>query len=88
MNLTDEVVYSQPTSEDERAHVAEACVLGLSFEMPMLLDDMTNQVDIAYSALPERLYVIDPQGVIAWRSDMGPFGFDVDTWVSEIEKLA
>ncbi len=67
MNPSEEVVFQQPTTEDERAEVAEACVLRLNFEMPMLLDDMTNQVDTAYSALPERLYLLDSEGVIRYR---------------------
>ena len=87
MNLDDEVVFAQPTNDDERAEIAEACVLRLNFEMPMLLDDVTNQVDEAYSALPERLYLLDPKGTIVWRSQMGPWGFDVDTWLAEIEKI-
>ncbi len=87
MNLTDEVVFQQPTNDDERADVAEACVLRLNFEMPMLLDDMANQVDTAYSALPERLYVLDPEGIILYRSEQGPWGFDVDAWQGAIEKV-
>ena len=85
MNLTDEVVFQQPTTDDERAEVAEACVLRLNFEMPMLLDGVTNAVDTAYSALPERLYVLDPEGVILYRSEPGPWGFDVDAWLTAIE---
>lgn len=85
MNLDDEVAYAQPTNEDERADVAEACVLRLTFEMPMLLDDMTNQVDTAYCALPERLYLLDREGAILYRSEPGPFGFDVDAWLAAIE---
>jgi hypothetical protein len=77
-NLRQGVVYAQPTSEDERAEVAEACVLGLDLKMPMVVDDMSNEVDEAYSALPERLYVIDAEGTIAWRSGPGPWGFDLD----------
>lgn len=87
MNVSDEVVFDQPTTEDERAEVAEACVLRLRFEMPMLLDDMTNQVDTAYSALPERLYLLGPESVILYRSEQGPWGFDVDAWLAEIEKV-
>jgi len=64
MNLTDDVVFSQPRTDDERAKVAEACILHLNFEMPMLLDDASNQVDEKYMALPERLYTIDPAGTI------------------------
>ena len=88
MNLNDDVVFQQPTTEDERAEVAEACVLRLSFEMPMLLDDLTNQVDGRYCALPERLYLLDAEGVIVYRSDPGPWGFDVDAWLAAIEAAA
>ena len=87
-NLRDEVLVSQAKSEDERAQAAEACVLRLNFRMPMLLDRLSNEVDRAYSALPERLYVIDPTGTIAWRSGPGPFGFDVDGWKRAIEEQA
>ena len=87
MNLgeADDVEFAQPKTDDERADVAEACVLRLNFEMPMLLDDMTNQVDEAYSALPERLYLLDGEGTILYRSEQGPWGFDVDAWLAAIE---
>ncbi len=88
MNVTDEVVYHQPKTEEERAGVAKACALRLNFEMPMLLDRMTNEVDTAYSALPERLYLLDGDGTIRWRSDPGPWGFDVDGWGKAIQELA
>ena len=86
MNVTDEVVYKQPKTYEERAHVAEACVLRLNFKMPMLLDAIGNDIDAAYAALPERLYVIDPAGVIAYRSGPGPWGFDVDGWERAIQQ--
>ena len=62
MNTQQQIVYDQPATESERAEVAEACVLRLNFRMPMVLDAMSNEVDTAYSALPERLYLIDEQG--------------------------
>jgi len=88
MNQRQGVVYAQPTSEDERAEVAEACVLGLDLEMPMVLDDMSNEVDQAYAALPERLYVIDAEGTIVWRSGPGPWGFDVDGFEAALRAQA
>jgi hypothetical protein len=78
MNVDQAIVYDQPTTSDERASVAEACMLHLEFEMPMLLDDMSNDVDEKYVALPERLYVVDEEGRVAWRCGMGPFGFDIE----------
>ena len=84
-NVAEEVLYSQPTTTDERAEVAQACVLRLNFEMPMLLDEMSNAVDEAYAALPERLYLVDAEGNVVWRCGPGPFGFDVDGWEEQIK---
>ncbi len=86
MNIDQHVEYAQPKTEDERAEVAADCVRDLDLAMPTLLDDMTNQVDTAYSALPERLYVIDREGVIHWRSKMGPWGFDVDGFEKALQE--
>ncbi len=88
MNESDEVEFAQPKDDDERAAVAGACMLRLNFEMPMLLDDMSNQVDQAYRALPDRLYLVDAGGTIYWRSEQGPFGFDVETFARQVEALA
>lgn len=87
-NVRDEIVYPQHRNEGERATVAEACVLGLDLEMPMLLDRMSNEVDLAYAALPERLYVIDRAGVVAYRSEPGPWGFDTEAWEKAISEQA
>ena len=84
MNDTDEVVYAQPTSEEARVEVASACLLDLQLEMPLVLDEMSNEVDTAYAALPERLYVVDSNGVIAFAGKQGPFGFkpaEIDAWL-------
>ena len=81
------MVFLQPTTSDERAAVAEACVLGLNLSMPMLLDDVDDVVDQAYAALPERLYVIDREGLITHQAAPGPFGFDVDAWEKAIQEV-
>ena len=83
-NVRSEIVYDEPTTEAERAEVAQVCVLRLNLHMPMVLDAMDDAVDAAYAAMPERLYVIDAAGHIAWRSEMGPFGFDPDAWEQQI----
>lgn len=83
-NLTDEILYTQPTSLDEKADMAGLCLLNLNLKMPTLLDGMDNDVDAKYGALPERLYVLDAAGRIAYRSGLGPWGFDVDAWTGAI----
>jgi hypothetical protein len=88
MNETDEVVYAQPASEEARVEVASACLLDLQLEMPLVLDEMSNEADIAYAALPERLYVVDAEGHVAYRGEPGPFGFHPEEWEKEIEQQA
>ncbi|MCH8065744.1 MAG: deiodinase [Chloroflexi bacterium] len=75
INVEENIVYAQPKSFDEREHVAEACSLELKLEIPTLIDDMEDSTDLAYSALPDRLYLIGTDGRIAYRSERGPMGF-------------
>ena len=74
-NEQEGVLYEQPKGAEEREAVAEACVVGMSLSIPTLVDEMTNEVDRAYAALPDRLYLIDAEGRIAYRSEPGPMGF-------------
>jgi hypothetical protein len=84
INLEQKIVYNQPTTELERVEIAATCRVELDLELPMLIDAMSNEVDTAYAALPERLYVIDAEGKIAYRGDPGPWGFDADGWEEAI----
>ena len=74
-NEQDEVLFEQPKSSGARETVAETCAVNLKLSMPTLIDEMTNAVDRAYAALPDRLYLIDAEGRIAYRSGPGPMGF-------------
>jgi hypothetical protein len=86
MNVQQQILYAQPKTEAERAEVAGACQIDMGLEMPLLLDEMTNEVDAAWAALPERLYLVDESGRIAWRGGPGPFQFDPGAWEQAIEQ--
>ncbi len=75
INEQEGAVYEQPKTAAEREAVAEACVVSLKLSIPTLIDEMTNEVDRAYAALPDRLYLIDAEGRVAYRSEPGPWGF-------------
>ncbi len=77
-------MFAQPTSADEREHVAEACALHLDLKIPTLIDDMDNSTDLAYSALPDRLYLVGKDGRIAYKSARGPMGFRPDQFEEAI----
>ena len=65
-NLRDDVIYNTPTTIEERADLAQTCVLRLEMAMPTLLDDMNDTVDTLYNGLPERLYVLDADHTVFW----------------------
>jgi hypothetical protein len=69
------IAVPQPREQSERNAVAEQCCSRLGITMPMLVDGMQDQVSDAYSAIPNRLYLIDRDGRVAYRSARGPFGF-------------
>jgi hypothetical protein len=87
-NLDDDVLFTQPTTEDERAEVAAACMLRHNFSFPMVLDDMTDVVGNTYMAMPERLYVLDADGRVTWKCGLGPHLFDPDGFEAAIKKQA
>jgi hypothetical protein len=68
-------VYASPTDDGERTHLAEICVTRLSIKLPALVDRVDDATDNAYSGWPDRLFLIDRDGRIVFRSNPGPFGF-------------
>ena len=85
-NIDDDVLFAQPTTEDERAEVAAACMLRHNFSFPMVLDDMTDVVGSTYMAMPERLYVLDADGRVTWKCGLGPHLFDPDGFEAAIKE--
>ena len=69
------VAVAQPTTYEERSAVAEQCAAKLKPSIPLLVDDLSDTVGNAYSGMPARLYVIDTEGKVAYKSGRGPFGF-------------
>lgn len=66
---------AQPKSYDERQEVARVCCGSLKMTIPMVVDDIDDRVGVAYSGMPDRLYLIDSQGKVAYKGGRGPFGF-------------
>jgi hypothetical protein len=77
MNSNEEagISFKQPLTEDERTGVAQRCCSSLKISMPMVVDEMDDRVGRAYSGMPDRLYLIDRKGRVAYKGGRGPFGF-------------
>jgi hypothetical protein len=65
----------QPQSELERSSVAKTCCESLKVSMTMVVDEMDDRVGHAYSGMPDRLYLIDRDGRVAYKGGRGPFGY-------------
>ena len=69
------VVVKQPRTKAERVQVARQCCACLRMPMPVLVDEIDDRVGHLYSGMPDRLYVIDRDGRVAYKGGRGPFGF-------------
>jgi peroxiredoxin len=61
-----------PHSYEERRKVAHTACSLLKTTLPCLVDDIDNTVNKAYSAWPDRFYLIDTQGKVAFISRPRP----------------
>jgi type I thyroxine 5'-deiodinase len=86
-NERDQVVFATPRSGDERAGIAGLCRRNLKIDLPVLVDGLDDHVGSAYAAWPDRLYVIDRDGRVAYKSRPGPFGFQAEGVANALETL-
>lgn len=84
-NVKDDVCYAQPRNLSDRLAIANDFTKRFHYPLPFGVDDMNNAANDAYAAWPERLYIIDESGKIAYRGGMGPFHYnpsEVRSWLA------
>lgn len=86
-NIKDSVVFASPKNENERASLAGTCVRKLGIKFPAVLDEFGNSTETNYTAWPDRLYLIDRQGNVAYKSKPGPFGFHPEDLSKALAKM-
>jgi len=86
-NIKDNVLFANPKTDEERAFVAGACVRKLGIKFPAVIDGIDNRTEVAYTGWPDRLYLIDRDGKVVFKSKPGPFGFKPDQLEAAIKKL-
>jgi hypothetical protein len=70
------VQVQQTENYQQREAVAELCTTSLNLSMATVLDKLDNAVEIAYAAFPDRIYVLDSEGVVRHKTLPGPQGWD------------
>ena len=76
-----------PQTIEERQALAGTCETRLKYGIPTIVDEMDDGVMKAYAAWPDRLYLIDPDGTVAFAGGKGPWGFKPSKLKKAIEGL-
>ena len=86
-NIRDNVVYASPADLSSRSELAGVCVVRLGIKLPAIVDRFDDSTERAYSGWPDRLYLVDREGRVSYKSRPGPFGFDPEELESAIKAL-
>jgi hypothetical protein len=84
-NEREGVCYPQPRTLEQRLGIAKDLVQRLGYRIPLAVDPMGNPADQVYAGWPERFYIVDESGVIAYKGKTGPFGYhpeEVEAWLA------
>lgn len=77
-NERDGVKVRQTCSWAARERAAKLCQDELKLQAPVLVDAPDNPTERTYAALPERVYLVDERGKVAYKGKPGPWGYDLD----------
>lgn len=75
-NVAEGVVIDQPRAFAERVAAATRCAAELGLSIPTLVDGMDDAALEAFAAWPERIFIADAGGRLAYCGGPGPFEFD------------
>jgi hypothetical protein len=69
------VIISTHQTLEDREKAAESCSLELKISIPIIIDNMKDEVEKACAGWPDRIYIVDKKGKIAYAGGPGPRGF-------------
>ena len=76
MRIAREKGINEHQTYEERCATADMMLADKELSIPVLVDEMNDAVNQSYSALPDRVFVVDVDGTIAVAADRGPRGFE------------
>jgi hypothetical protein len=86
-NVDEGVLVANHVTIEDRFAAARAGVERLGLTMPVLVDRMDDAAGNAFAAWPERIYVVDTAGRVAYAGGPGPFEFDPDAAAEALAEL-
>lgn len=75
VNYAKEKGITEHDNYDERCTTAQMLLDDESLTIPCLIDGMDNKVNQAYSAWPDRIFLVRTDGRLAVAAERGPWGF-------------
>jgi hypothetical protein len=85
-NVKDKIVLKDATTTEERRKVAKDFCQQFKVTLPVLVDSIEDKMESAFAAWPDRIYVIDAKGQIAYKGKPGPSGFKVNEAEEALKK--
>lgn len=86
-NEKDGVILKQPVTMEERTAAARQLRDELGLKLPIIVDGMDDGLSRAYSGWPDRLFIIDKEGKVAYSGEQGPRGFRPDLAQMALDRL-
>ena len=72
----DQPIVEEPLTIDERLTVAKRCDAKLNLTpFTVVIDDIEDTANTSYAAHPDRLYLVDKEGRVAYAGGRGPREF-------------
>jgi hypothetical protein len=87
-NVKEKILIPDSKTLEERAKVAREFAAQFKVSLPILVDTIDDQAEKAYAGWPDRIYVIDAEGRIAYKGGPGPRGFRVAEVPPVLDRLA
>jgi len=66
---------AQPKTDQQRAEAAQQFAKDFLPNFPVVVDRIDDRVNKHYGGWPDRIYVINADGLIVYQGKRGPFGF-------------
>lgn len=85
-NRQARIAVLDPSTPGERMEVATTCAVRLRIRMPVVVDGLDDEVARRYGGWPDRLYLIDRDGRVAFQGAEGPFGLKPGELEAAIER--
>ncbi len=76
-----------PKTMEERRKLAGQCEVAMKHGIKTYVDELDNKVMIQYCAFPERLYLINTDGTVAYSGGPGPSCFSPKELKEAIDQI-